>query len=152
MKTIITVIATMIISGMVVSGAVLFLGADWGAEKAAKESKNAAAAAMQAMSFTQDMHDRLGTPFTMGEVTIQKTDIQFMGTSTLQLTIMVSGPNGSGKASCTVVKPRGEKFWTMTNGMFFPTSGPPIMLKVRAAPSSGGGGGASPSGLPGFNN
>ncbi|HEY3445870.1 MAG TPA: cytochrome c oxidase assembly factor Coa1 family protein [Myxococcales bacterium] len=153
MKTVLTVLATFVISGIVVTAIVLFLGLDWGADKAQKEAQSAAASAMQAMSFTQEMHERLGTPFKQGEVTVQNYDIQFMGTSTLQLAVMVSGPKGGGKLSANLSKPRSEKIWYLTNGTFFPTNGPPISIKGRAAPGAGmegAGGGAMGGALPGF--
>ncbi|MGC4122206.1 MAG: cytochrome c oxidase assembly factor Coa1 family protein [Myxococcales bacterium] len=152
MKTVITVLATFLITGGVITAVVLFLGLDWGAEKAQKEAQSAAASAMQAMSFTQEMHERLGTPFKQGELTVQNYDIQFMGTSTLQLAILVSGPKGGGKLSANMAKPRGEKIWYLTKGTFFPTAGPPISIKGRPMPGAEAesGGGAMGGALPGF--
>lgn len=154
MKTVLTVLVTLVVLGLVAGGILLFFGLDWGAEKAQKEKVSAAASAMQAMSFTQEMHERLGTPFTQGEVEVQGYDIQVVGTSTLKLSIMVSGPKASGKLSASMAKPRGEKIWYLTNGTFYPNNGPPISVKGRAmpgtAPSEGPGGGAMGGALPRF--
>ena len=136
MKTVISVVAAVVIAVLLVAGVVLFVGLDWGAQKAQKEAKAAAAAAMQAMSFTQELHERLGTPFTQGEVSVQSADIQVLGTSTMQLSVSVSGPKGGGKASCSLARPQGGKGWSLTSGTFFPTSGPPVPVKTR--PASGG--------------
>ncbi len=154
MKTVVTVLATFLVIGAAITAVVLFVGLDMGADKAHKEAASAAASAMQALSFTQEMHERLGTPFSQGEVTVQKFDIKFMGTSTLQLSIQVKGPKGEGRMSANLSKPRGEKIWYLTHGMFFPTNGPPVSIKGRSMPGpgmgEGSGGGAMGGALPGF--
>ena len=130
MKNLAYIICAVVVSVLLTAA---FLGFDWGASKAQSEARNAGAVAMQALSYSQDAHEHLGTPFTQGELSVQSFDLNPIGTSKLQVSFMVTGPKSTGKVSCALAKDRGEPYWQLVTGTFFPASGPPVSLRRPSA-------------------
>jgi hypothetical protein len=123
------VLAALSAIGLLIGAGVLFLGADQAASAQHSQYKAAAGAAMQAVSFNQQIMDTLGSPLTMGEVTVQREDISFFGRSTVSLNINVTGTKGTGHASINLAK-GDNKNWQVVNGNFFPSNGPPIFIRT----------------------
>lgn len=132
MKTLLGVIGGMILAGLLTGGALLFIGMDKGGDANNKQIRSAAAAAMQAMSFNQEMQERLGVPIAQGEVTVQKSDFSLLGASSMSLNVLLTGPKGTGKLTANLVRNGPQSPWVLTNGSFFPTNGgPPIFIRPR---------------------
>ena len=136
MKRIVFIVAGLLVLGLLGAGVASFFFLDWSSQSSQRETRNAVAAALQAMAYTQELQELLGFPFSQSEVEVQSSNLEAMGTSTMQLSFKVTGPNGSAKASCSMAKPQGGAAWYVTHGMVFPPSGPPISFKGRPAPTA----------------
>jgi len=132
MKTpILKFIVSLLFTGAILVTLALIFGFE-GGEKAQNEARNAAAIAMQELNANQQAREYLGFPFTQSELSTQAIDLgRFGSEATVRLSFMVTGPNGAGKALCSLSRRRGEAFWRLENAMFFPQNGPPISIRGR---------------------
>lgn len=119
----------LVVSSMVIGGIGLFAGLDFTSQLAASDTKAATGAAMQAISFNQEIMETVGSPMTFGEPAIQRSERGFVGPSTVTLSLAVEGPKAKGKATVTVVRPGPRQKWRASSGSFFPPAGRPIFLR-----------------------
>ncbi|MBI5549349.1 MAG: hypothetical protein HY901_36145 [Deltaproteobacteria bacterium] len=131
MKTVIFIVAGLLVLAGVIAGAVAFLGADAATTLQRTEVKAASAAVMQAVSYNQEIVERVGSPVAMGEASVQREDLSSFGPSTMSLNLAISGPQGGGRVSANLTRAEKNQPWRVTNGSFFPTAGPPIFLRGR---------------------
>jgi len=131
MKGTILVLAALSAAGLLVAAGVVFLGADKVTSLHQGEGKAAVGAAMQALTFNQEILGLLGAPVTIGETTVQREDISLLGSGTIALNIAVSGTKSAGHVSVNLTKATRSGAWRVTNGTFYPTSGPPVFIRGR---------------------
>jgi hypothetical protein len=128
MKGFLMAAAGLLVGTAIVIGGIAFFGADKVSSASAGDTRLAASVAMHAITFNQEINDRLGKPVQMGNFTVQRDDSTFLGPRALTLNIEVSGTKGTGKATVNMARASGKDPWVLKGGNFFFTNGPPIFL------------------------
>ena len=118
-----------VVTGGIIAAVVAFFGLDFSTQASRADIHTAASVGMHALSMNQQVNERLGVPVQMGELKVQREEKPFLGTHTVTLSIAMTGPKATGKATVNLVKEPTKKVWVFKNGELFPSNGPPIFVR-----------------------
>jgi hypothetical protein len=90
-------------------------------------------AAVQTISVSPELNDRLGAPMVFGDVQVKDLNVdRASDTGSVVLDIQVTGPKESGHVQMKVMRPNEKLPWANKGGDYFPAKeGPPVHLAPR---------------------
>lgn len=106
----------------------MFTSVDFAHRLSHEELRSASGATLAAVSFNQELNERLGAPITRKEATMQKLEALPDGGFAATLRVNLSGPAMDGQVVATLSRGKAPGSWTFLGGTFYPRAGPPIRL------------------------